>query len=181
EAADSVIIEVGQRLDRCLRVSDVIGRVGGDRYGVVLAHCAEDSVAAAAEKVLSTVSSAPIETVAGPVYATISIGSATFPEQAKTSYDVMTRAETALAEAKRAGRDCFVPYRLSEEQRMRHRSGMALGERVQRALKDGRLVFAYQPVVESGSGVVDYYECLLRIIGEDGQIVSASSFVPIIE
>ena len=65
----------------------------------------------------------------------MSVGSATFPDQAKTSYEVMTRAESALAEAKRAGRDCFVPYRLSEEQRHRHRVGMALGERVQRALK----------------------------------------------
>ncbi|MDE1903830.1 MAG: diguanylate cyclase, partial [Alphaproteobacteria bacterium] len=35
KAADSVIIEVGQRLDHCLRVSDVVGRVGGDRFGIV--------------------------------------------------------------------------------------------------------------------------------------------------
>lgn len=180
-AADAVIIEIGQRLDRCLRVSDVIGRVGGDRYGIVLATCDEESVAAAAEKILVAVSSIPIETLAGPVYATVSIGGASFPEQAKTSYDVMTRAETALAEAKRAGRDCFVPYRLSEEQRRRHRTGMALGERVQRALKDNRLVFAYQPVVDSSTGVVNYYECLLRMIGEDGNIVPASQFVPVIE
>ena len=147
KAADSVIIEIGQRLDRCLRVSDVIGRVGGDRFGIVLADCAEENTAIAAEKILAAVSQVPIDTVAGPVYATVSIGCATFPEQAKTAYDVMTRAETALAEAKRAGRDCFVSYRITEEQRRRHRFGMALGERVQRALKDDRLVFAYQPVV----------------------------------
>ena len=52
EAADQVIIEIGRRLDRCLRVSDVIGRVGGDRFGVVLAHCPEHHVATAAEKIL---------------------------------------------------------------------------------------------------------------------------------
>ena len=45
EAADAVIVAVGQRLDRCLRVSDVIGRVGGDRFGIVLANCAEEHVA----------------------------------------------------------------------------------------------------------------------------------------
>jgi EAL domain-containing protein (putative c-di-GMP-specific phosphodiesterase class I) len=58
---------------------------------------------------------------------------------------------------------------------------MALGERVQRALKDHRLTFAYQPVVDSATGVVNYYECLLRMIGEDGNIVPASQFVPVIE
>jgi diguanylate cyclase (GGDEF)-like protein len=180
-AADQVIVEIGHRLDRCLRTSDVIGRVGGDRFGIVLAHCAEEHVAIAAEKILHTVNRTPIETALGPIYATVSIGSAAFPDQAKTAYEVMTRAESALAEAKRAGRDCFVPYRISEEQRSRHRVGMALGERVQRAMKEGRLCLAYQPVVSSDTGAVDYHECLLRMIGEDGRIIMAGAFVPAIE
>ncbi len=181
EAADQAIIEVGQRLDRYLRVSDVVGRVGGDRFGIVLANCPDGNVAAAAEKILAAVSQTPITTTAGPIYATVSIGSASFPDQAKTSHEVMARAETALAEAKRAGRDCFVPYRLSEVQRRQQRVDMAMGERVQRALKEDRLVFAYQPVVDSDSGAVEYYECLLRMIAQDGTIVPAGDFVPVIE
>jgi diguanylate cyclase (GGDEF)-like protein len=181
KAADQVLIDIGRRLDRCLRVSDVIGRVGGDRFGIILAHCAEAHVATAAEKILAAISRVPIETAAGPIYATISIGSAAFPQQAKSAYDIMTRAESALAEAKRAGRDCFIPYKLSEEQRSRHRVGMALGDRVQRALKEDRLTLAYQPVVASATGAVDYYECLLRMIDEEGRIVMAGAFVPAIE
>jgi diguanylate cyclase (GGDEF)-like protein len=181
EAADAVIVAVGQRLDRCLRVSDVIGRVGGDRFGIVLANCPEEHVPVAAEKILSAVSHVPIMTASGPVYVTVSIGSATFPEQAKTSHEVMTRAEVALAEAKRAGRNCLIPYRLSDDQRRQHRNGMVLGERVQRALREERLIFAYQPVVDATTGAVDYYECLLRMVGEDGAIVAAGEFVPVIE
>jgi diguanylate cyclase (GGDEF)-like protein len=181
ETGDKVIVEMGRRLDRCLRVSDVIGRVGGDRFGIVLAHCPEHNITTVAEKILGAASQMPIDTEAGPVYATVSIGAASYPEQAKTSYEVMTRAETALAEAKRAGRDCFIPYRMSDEQRQRHRKGVALGERVQRALRDERLCFAYQPVVDANTRVVDYYECLLRMIDDDGRIVPASEFVAAIE
>lgn len=181
EAADEVIIEVGQRLDRCLRVSDVVGRMGGDRFGIVLAHCPEQNVATVADKIIGSINQMPIDTSAGPIYATVSIGSAAFPEQSKTSYDVMTRAETALAEAKRAGRDCFVPYRVSDEQRTKQRVGMALGERVQRALRDGRLCFAYQPVIDATTGTVDYYECLLRMIEEDGHVTAAGDFITAIE
>ncbi len=181
DAANEVIVAIGQRLDRCLGVSDVIGRVGDDRFGIVVANCPEEHIAVAAEKILAGVRHVPIMTAAGPVHATVSIGSAMFPEQAKASYEVMTRAEAALAEAKRAGRNCFVPYRLSEEQRRQHQLGMALGERVQRALQDGRLLFAYQPVVDSETGAVDYYECLLRMVEEDGNSVSAGDFMPIIE
>ena len=181
EIADLVILEIGQRLDRHLRESDVIGRVGGDRFGIVLTNCPEESVAIAAEKILSRVSAVPIETSAGPIYATVSVGGASFPSQARTAHEVMARADTALAEAKRAGRDCFVPYRLAESQRQRQRIDMALGERVQRALKDDRLRFAYQPVVDGETGAVDYHECLLRMIADDGSIVAAGDFVWVME
>ncbi|HZT88347.1 MAG TPA: GGDEF and EAL domain-containing protein [Stellaceae bacterium] len=181
EAADTVLIEIGRRLDDCLRVSDMIGRLGGDRFGIVLSHCAPEHVAVAAEKILCAVNSAPIETERGPVYATVSIGSASFPDQAATSYDVITRAETALAEAKRAGRDCFVHYRLTEAQRERQRRSLSIGEKVQAALRQERVLFAFQPVVAVDTGEVDYYECLLRMRDEEGRIIAAGEFVPIVE
>jgi diguanylate cyclase (GGDEF)-like protein/PAS domain S-box-containing protein len=181
EIADQVIVEIGRRLDRQFRDSDVIGRVGGDRFGVALTNCPPENVATVAEKILALIGQTQITTSAGPVYATVSIGGVCFPEQGKTGFDLMTRAETALAEAKRAGRDCFVPYRIAEAQQRQQRTDIALGERVQRALKENRLVFAYQPVVDSDSGAVAYHECLLRMIAEDGGIVSAAAFVPVIE
>ena len=58
---------------------------------------------------------------------------------------------------------------------------MCIRDRVQRALKDGRMVFAYQPVVSAQTGATDYHECLIRMIGEDGQIVLAGDFVTAIE
>jgi diguanylate cyclase (GGDEF)-like protein len=181
EAADAVLVEVGQRLGRCLREGDMLGRVGGDRFGMLLVDCGEARIANLAEPILAAVSEAPIFTAAGPIYITISIGSVAFPRQASTAEDIMTRAETALAEAKYAGRDCFAAYRLTEPQRNRHRDSMAIAERVQRALKEGRLLFAFQPVVDGRSGAVDYYECLLRMRDDDGTIVAASQFVPAIE
>jgi diguanylate cyclase (GGDEF)-like protein len=181
EAADAVIVEVGTRLARCLGEGDAIGRVGGDRFGVLFRGCREDAVSATAQRILAAASELPIATASGPIYVTVSIGSIAFPRQAATSQDVMTRAETALADAKRAGRDCSSAYRLTEEQRNLHRASMAVGERVQRALKEDRLVFAFQPVVDSASGKVDYYECLLRMREEDGTIVAAGQFVPMIE
>src|SRR4029077_13153535 len=74
EAADSVLIEIGRRLDSCLRVSDLIGRLGGDRFGIVLSHCPEENIGAAAEKILTAVSAAPVPTPRGHIYATASIG-----------------------------------------------------------------------------------------------------------
>ena len=181
EAADTVLIEIGRRLDRCLRASDVIGRLGGDRFGIVLSHCREASIASAAEKILAAVSEAPVMTAEGPVYATVSVGSASFPDQGLTSYDAITRAESALAEAKRAGRDCHCHYQVTGEQRERQRRSFSIGEQVQLALRQERVMLAFQPVVVAATGAVDHYECLLRMRTPDGEIVAASEFVPVVE
>ncbi len=181
EAADTVLVEIGRRLDACLRVSDLIGRLGGDRFGIALSHCPTEHIATAAEKILAAVSETPVPTARGAIYATVSIGSASFPDQGLTSYDVITRAESALAEAKRAGRDCHTHYRITEEQRERHRRSRSMSDEVQSALRDERIVFAFQPVVAAMTGEVDHYECLLRMRTLDGQIISASEFVPVIE
>jgi diguanylate cyclase (GGDEF)-like protein len=181
EAADAVIVAVAERLAACLGDGDAIGRIGGDRFGVLINGCAEEDIATEAQRILSAASELPILTVMGPIYITVSIGSIAYPRQAASAQDVMTRAETALADAKRAGRDCVCAYRLTEGQRKEHRASMAVGERVQRALKEGRLLFAFQPVVDGASGLVDYYECLLRMREPDGAIVAAGQFVPMIE
>jgi diguanylate cyclase (GGDEF)-like protein len=181
ETADTVLIEIGRRLDDCVRVSDLIGRLGGDRFGIVLSHCPDQSVAAVAEKILAAVNAMPVQTQRGPVYATVSIGSASFPDQGLTSFDVITRAEAALGEAKRAGRDCHTHYRMTEEQRVRQRRSLSLSEQVRLALREDRIAFAYQPVVAAASGEVDHYECLLRMRTLEGRIVAAGDFVPVIE
>jgi diguanylate cyclase (GGDEF)-like protein/PAS domain S-box-containing protein len=181
EAADTVLIEIGRRLDSCLRVCDPIGRLGGDRFGTVLQYCPEENIAAAAEKILGAVSATPVITARGPVYVTVSIGSAAFPDQGLTSYDVITRAESALGEAKRAGRDCHTHYRMTGEQREAQRRSVSLSEQVRAALREERVLFAFQPVVAAATEEVDHYECLLRMRTPEGRIVSASEFVPVIE
>jgi len=102
-----------------------------------------------AEKILDSFRSAPIETPSGPVHVTVSIGGSQIPGFIRTALDAMTGAEAALADAKAQGRNCFVAYRVTEEQRLRQRTNIALGEKVMKALDTGRIVLAYQPVVDA--------------------------------
>ena len=181
ETADAVIIAAGQRIERCLRITDIIGRIGGDRFGVVLAQCDEEGLARTAEKILDAFRSAPLETGAGPLRLTVSIGGVSIPGFIRTAQDAMTGAESALQEAKAAGRNCFMRYEMSTEQRERQRRNIEVGEDVLRALDDDRIVLAYQPVVCARTRETRYYETLLRMYDEHGQLRSAGEFVPILE
>jgi diguanylate cyclase (GGDEF)-like protein len=181
QTADSVIVGVARRLEECLRATDVIGRIDGDSFGIVLGNADELGIAAAAEKVLNLFREAPVQTPVGPVQVTVTIGGAGFPGLVQTAHDLMASAESAMCDAKRLGRNCFALFEMSEDQRVRQREYMMIGEQVSKAMQEERVVFAYQPVVLSGNGDVAYYETLLRMIDEKGEIVAAGAFVPIAE
>jgi diguanylate cyclase (GGDEF)-like protein len=180
-AADTVLVEIGRRLDECLRESDLIGRLGGDRFGILLPHCPDEYVPVAAEKILNMIRSTPVATERGAIAATVSIGAASFSNHGLTAYEVITRAETALADAKQSGRDCHVHDRSSEDRRERERRGAAIGDTVQAALKHDRIEFAFQPVVSAETEEVDYYECLLRLRDVQGDVVAIGEFIQEVE
>jgi diguanylate cyclase (GGDEF)-like protein len=180
-SADALIVGVGQRIEACLRASDIIGRLGGDRFGIVLSGCPEGSIGIAAGKILQAVRQTPIVTPNGPVHATVSIGGVAFQEHGASAPEVMGRADVALQEAKRSGRNCFVRFFESEEQRETRRRAAMMSEEVQSALKTGRLILAYQPVVDSRTHEVHHYESLLRLRLESGAVIAAGAFVPVVE
>ncbi|MCM0018839.1 MAG: EAL domain-containing protein [Tagaea sp.] len=179
--ADALLIGVGQRLERALRGSDTIGRAGGDRFGLVLANCPESEIGLAAERLLATIRSAPLETPDGPLHVTASAGAVLFVGQGPSGVEIQARAESALHEAKRAGRNRYALFAASPAQRELHQRLVSVSSDVQAALKDERLVFAFQPVVDAIDHTVKHYEALLRLQRMDGTIAPAGSFIPIVE
>jgi EAL domain-containing protein (putative c-di-GMP-specific phosphodiesterase class I) len=135
----------------------------------------------AAERVLLSMRDKPITVGDDKIHVTVSIGAVAFPDQSKTAVDAMTKAESAMQQAKTAGRDCLRFFALSEKQRQGYRTSMNIGEEVQRALKEDRIVLAYQPVVDSKTHAVRHYECLVRMYDRSGKLVPAAHFVPAIE
>ena len=181
EVADAVILTIGQRLDRCLRACDMIGRVGGDRFGAVLSNCPAAEVGTAAEKILEVARNTAVDTPAGPIHVTVSIGVIVFPESTRTGADAMTKADIALQKAKRSGRNTWAMYDYTEQQRHHQRKNMVIAEQVQRALREERMRLSFQPIVCSQSHKPVFHECLLRMVQPDGEIVPAGAFMPVVE
>ncbi|MFN4090354.1 MAG: putative bifunctional diguanylate cyclase/phosphodiesterase [Alphaproteobacteria bacterium] len=181
ENGDGAIVSLGERLDRLAGPGDVIGRVEGDAFGILLAKGGEARVPALAETIIRSLAETPLNTMSGPVSATVSIGGIVFPKAAQTAQEVLARAEAALLKAKDDGRNHFVLYRLSAEQRRDLRQDLSLARQVQRALVDRRLMLAYQPVVDARDGRTAFYECLVRLRKPNGETVGAGEFIPVVE
>jgi len=181
EAGDAVLVEIGQRLDRALRGCDVIGRLGGDRFGVLLANSTEEGAVNAAERLLQIVRQVPIQFDGSQIHVTASVSIILFPSHSESSFDVMAKAEGCLIQAKSGGGDCASLYQMTQEQRDGYRASMTVGEEVKQALKDDRFTLAYQKVVSANGRQTAFCECLLRMLAPDGSIVPAGAFVPAVE
>ena len=181
DVADVVIVDVARRIGDALPAGALLGRVGGNQFGAILEDCDEGEMTDAAERILESVRTAVIETAAGPIIVTVTVGGVTAPDLAGDSKAAFGRAEEALAQAKRAGRDRFVSYRHSAEVIEQRRRSMATGDRVLRALKERRLKLAYQPIVDIGDCRPRMYESLLRMLTDDGEVISAGSFMAAVE
>jgi len=181
EVADRAILMLGRRFEENLRASDTIGRVDGDRFGIVLTNCPESELARACEKLLDVARNTVIDSPSGPIHVTVSIGAVEFTATSHTTGDTMTKAGIALQKAKLSGRDCFSIYSYSEEQRRTHRDNIVMVEQVKAAVRDNRLRFAYQPIVDAKTRQPAYYECLMRKLEDDGSVRPAAAFMPAVE
>jgi diguanylate cyclase (GGDEF)-like protein len=168
EVADRAVIAVGLALDKCLRGADVVGRVSPDQFGIVISNCPESVLPTVCEKVLDAVLHATVAVTGGALQLTASVGSVSFPQTVHASHDAVIKADVALAHARRSGQNCFMVYNLTEEQRGSRRRTLAIAKEIQTALQTDGLQLAFQPIVRGDTHEVVFYECLLRITGEEG-------------
>jgi len=181
DAGEEVIMGVGDRLARTLRGSDIIGRIAGNKFGVILKNCREREITVVAARLRVSVRANGIETRSGLVAATCSVGAVWLPQAASTSQEAMLRAEQALDKARANGRDGFAVYQPSPTRETQRLRMMQISDEVMAALKENRLKLAYQPIIHARSRKISHYECLLRMIKPDGSVLTAGHFVPAAE
>ncbi|MEK9660676.1 MAG: EAL domain-containing protein [Alphaproteobacteria bacterium] len=181
DTADNIVVNVARRIENCLRAGDVVGRVGADRFAVVLHNCHDNQVASVADRFLAAIRDLPIATPTGTMHVTASAGATVFPSSARSAGEIVAQADNALRSARRLGCDCYLDYRDIPAHNLTGRPDLVIAEQVKRALREDRFILAYQPIVDAATGEVAFYEGLARMKDEKGELVPAGSFVPVIE
>lgn len=122
-AGDAVLCQTARSLEHALRRSDIVGRLGGDEFLVVI-HDLEsvDQAASLGKKLLHAVAAEPLVFAERTIAASFSVGIAVYPDHGETAYELMACADKALYEAKRAGRGTVaVGVREGQRQRLADR------------------------------------------------------------
>lgn len=106
-AGDTVLVEIAERWRQSLRDHDLLGRLGGEEFGVLLPETDADGAIWVAEKLRMVTQASPVIHDKNPLDVTVSIGISLIEDHHKSMDDMMLAADNALYEVKRNGRNGF--------------------------------------------------------------------------
>ena len=181
DVADAVISEVATRIRARLRNGDVLGRFSGNKFGLILKNCTVDDINIAAERFLAGIRDDVVPTRSGPVSVTASIGAVSVPRYARNADEAVNRAQETLDMAKRRRAGSFSLWRPNVERDAQRRVNIRVTDEIVTALNERRIAMAFEPVVEARSRDTAFYECLVRMEQDDGQVLLAPDIVPVAE
>jgi diguanylate cyclase (GGDEF)-like protein len=178
-AGDSLLIEIANRLKQCVRESDVVSRVGGDEFIILLREISDAlQVTTVARKILSAVIK-PLTIHGQECRVTASIGISLFPSDAQDEESLTKNADAAMYAAKEDGRNNFLFH--SPELKTQSIERLMLETNLRRAIERNELVLYYQPKQDLSRGGITGVEALLRWHHPDlGQLLPAR-FIPLAE
>ncbi|MBL8571407.1 MAG: EAL domain-containing protein [Phreatobacter sp.] len=177
-AGDALLVEIARRLQKQLRAGDIVSRLGGDEFVIILDDCEATHASAVADRILAALAQ-PIEidTMALPVSA--SIGISLFPEDGGDREALLKHADTAMYEAKNAGRGTHRFF--SPEMNRIAQERLLMGAALSESLALGLLELHYQPQVEADSGAIHGVEALARWRHPAFGDVSPARFIAVAE
>ncbi|MFC1884477.1 diguanylate cyclase [Thermodesulfobacteriota bacterium] len=113
---DQLLRLIADRIRSCLRMNDIVGRIGGDEFGVLLPDTSKKDTLKVAQRIIDAISNLPSEMrVKSPYTLSLSGGTAGFPEDGETAGDMVENAKTALLSAKIMGGNCIKAFEPLEE------------------------------------------------------------------
>ena len=178
-AGDQALLDASARIQSALQPTDTLCRQGGDEFLVVLGALAtEDEAANRANQIMAALAD-PFRLQSLDVAVTASMGIALYPEDGLDFEQLLQRADTAMYQAKAAGRNAFRFFDTGMNTAML--KSLHLASALRTALERDELMLHYQPQFDLASGRIVGAEALMRWRHPDMGLIPPGSFIPVAE
>jgi len=179
EVGDKLLQEIAKRVRAAVRPADIVVRMGGDEFVVVLHRVhAPDEVAVAATRI-NEVLSAPVMIDGRALVATVSIGVSMYPRDGSTMGELLKHSDTAMYQAKDLGRNNFQVFSPQMDRTLKER--VAIESSLRAGLKLQQFDVHYQPIIDIHTRRVAGLEALLRWKHPAQGYVSPERFIEVAE
>ena len=179
DVGDEMLIAVTERMKKCLRTSDMIARIGGDEFAVLMPHVNSISDTTHVAEKMVRVMEEPLALGSEWVTVSFSIGIVTYPEAGESTEELLKAADTAMYHAKEQGRNNFQFFKLEMQQKAMRRS--RLEESLKAAVRNEEFICHFQPKVNAADGRPLGLEALVRWESPQRGLVPPFEFIPVAE
>ena len=178
-AGDELLKRVASRVQSCLRGVDLVGRLGGDEFLVVLADLANaEDIAPVAEKIGLAISE-PFSLESQMLSVSASIGVSVFPRDGETPDSLIRNADAAMYMAKEHGRNNWQFFQPSLNKKAFQ--ALALESGIRKAIRELEFTLHYQPEVRTVSGQPTAMEALIRWKHPELGLLGPDQFISVAE
>ncbi len=182
-AGDDMLSKVAEILSENARLVDVVARVGGDEFTILLKDCNISSAKELGQRLLKKIENIRYKWGENEFRISASIGLTSINGHEENIQEIINAADSACRIAKESGRNQIQILNIDDDRVKHKRSELLQLNQIINAIDESRLVLHHQDIVplnntkETGK----HYEILIRMKTEDGQLVSPIHFLPIIE
>lgn len=175
EVGDMFLIEVSRKIHQALRQGDILGRLGGDEFLILLEGIQkQQEITAVKERVLEMLSEAIV--VGDKEYVvTCSIGLSLYPNDGDHADELVRKADMAMYHAKQSGKNTFRYFDVGLEKIALHR--LSIETQLRTAIANLNFILVFQPKVELSSGDIVAVEALIRWVKPDGEVIFPDKFI----
>ncbi len=176
---DKLLIQVTQRIQKCLRSIDTLSRIGGDEFVLLLLDLNNaDEYVLSIERILGVLRE-PFYISEHSISVSASIGVTLYPQNNNNADTLLRHADQAMYSAKQKGKNQFCLFdSLKSDQDYEHEKALLS---IKQALNNDEFVLFYQPKVNLRNGEVSGFEALIRWQHPQKGLLMPADFLPIIE
>ncbi|NMM64762.1 EAL domain-containing protein [Clostridium sp. P21] len=176
---DELLKEVSELLKKSIGEKNIIGRIGGDEFLILIPNMKDSSYAESLGKKIISIFKNPFQIEEKQIYTSASIGITVFPDDGEDINTLLKNADTAMYKSKENGKNkyCFFDINMSNDI---FRKSL-IEKNLRFALKNKEFYIYYQPQIDLTSGKIRSLEALLRWNNSELGVVSPGEFIPIAE
>jgi diguanylate cyclase (GGDEF)-like protein len=177
DAGDFLLTTIAERMQKSLRKSDVVARIGGDEFVVIMNNIKDsDTVANVAQKVIRQIQK-PVTSGAHILEVSCSVGISIYPDNGETAEKIIHHADAAMYRAKGQGGGNY--FYFSDEFNRELEDTLKLENDIKDALKNQQFIPYFQPLIDHRSGSIVGIECLARWAHPTTGLRAPIEFIPI--
>ncbi|MCF8111937.1 MAG: PAS domain S-box protein [Desulfobacteraceae bacterium] len=179
EAGDQLLQEISERFRQTLRAMDVVARMGGDEFVVMIEEIEDQSAAATVAHKLLTTTIKPVTIMSQECRVTASIGISIYPRHGEDEQSLIKNADIAMYSAKEEGKNNYQFY--SKELKIKSVEKLSIETQLRFALERNELSLAYQAKLDFKTGAITGVEALLRWNNPHLGEITPTQFIPVAE